>query len=48
MEKQKRPILDTAKEKLQIGAESNQKKPCRGLRVARNTTKMAIRKHGTH
>jgi len=48
MEKQKRRILDTAKGKLQIEAESNQKKPCRDLRVARNTTKMAIRKHRTH
>jgi len=35
MEKQKRPILDTAKGKHQIEAESNQKKPCRDLRVGR-------------
>jgi len=48
MEKQKRPILDTAKGKLQIEAESNQKKQYRDLRVARNATKMAIRKHRTH
>jgi len=48
MEKQKRPILDTAKGKPQIEAESNQKKPFGDLRVARNTTKMAIRKHMTH
>jgi len=47
MEKQKRPILDIAKGTLQIEAESNQKKPCRDLRVARKTTKMAIRKHRT-
>jgi len=48
MEKQERPILDTAKGTLQIEAESNQKKPCRDLRIARRTTKMAIRKHRTH
>jgi len=48
MKKQKRPILDTARGKLQIKAESNQKKPCRELRVARKTIKMAIRKHRAH
>jgi len=48
MEKQKRPVLDTAKGKLQIEAESNQKKLGRDLKVARKTTKMATRKHRTH
>jgi len=43
MEKHKRPVSDTAKGRLHIEAESNQKKPCRDLRVARKTTKMAIR-----